>query len=56
MTNEADRGAEHHALDDAIVAVEDGIDDQLAEAGDGEDLLGQHGAGEQARRTGSSTK
>src|SRR3546814_7767589 len=31
-----------HALHDRIVAREYGIDDELAEAGDGEDLLGQH--------------
>src|SRR3546814_2935853 len=40
--DDAHRGAEHHALHDRIVAREYGIDDELAEAGDGEDLLGQH--------------
>src|SRR6266851_2308794 len=41
------RGEEHDALHHGIVAVEHGIDDELAETGDGEDLLGQDGAGEQ---------
>ena len=34
-------------MDDRIVAVEDGIDDEFAEAGDREDLFGEDGAGEQ---------
>src|SRR5581483_2375779 len=33
------RGYQHHALHHGVVAVEHGIDDQLAEAGNGEDLL-----------------
>ena len=45
--DEADRRAQHDALHHRVVAVEDRIDDQLAEARDGEDLLGQHRAGEQ---------
>ena len=38
---------EHDALHDRVVAVEHGIDDQLAEARDREDLLGQHRARQQ---------
>src|SRR5947209_12154411 len=41
------RGEEHDALHHRVVAVEHGIDDELAEAGNGEDLLGEHRAGEQ---------
>src|SRR3954454_22529472 len=40
------RGDEHHTLDDGVVAVEHGVYDKLAEARDGEDLLGQHRARE----------
>src|SRR4051794_21523081 len=32
---------QHDGLDDRIVAIEDGIDDQLAESGNGKYLLGQ---------------
>src|SRR6185437_2165111 len=35
------RGEKHHTLHHRVVAVEDGIDDELAEARDGEDLLGE---------------
>jgi hypothetical protein len=38
---------QHHALHHRVVAVEHRIDDQLAEAGDGEHLLGEHRAGQQ---------
>ena len=38
---------QHDALHHRIVAVEDRIDDELAEARNGEDLLGQHGARQQ---------
>src|SRR5438477_5678187 len=41
------RGEEDDALHHGIVAVEHGIDDKLAEPGNGEDLLRQDGAGEQ---------
>src|SRR5450755_26279 len=41
------RSEQHHALHDAVVAIEDGVHDQLAEAGDAEHLLGQHSAGKQ---------
>ena len=41
------RRDEDDALDDGVVAVEDRVDDQLAEAGNGEHLLGQHRAREQ---------
>src|SRR5262245_31844737 len=41
------RRHQHDALHDRVVAVEHRVDDQLAEAGNAEDLLGEHGAGEQ---------
>src|SRR5438270_484102 len=41
------RRHQHDALHHGIVAVEHGIHDELAEAGNGEDLLGQHGAGQE---------
>ena len=41
------RRDQHDALHDRVVAVEHRVDDQLAEAGDGEHLLGQHGARQQ---------
>src|SRR5258708_30284996 len=41
------RGEQDDALDHGVVAVEHGIDDELAEAGNGEDLLGQHGTREE---------
>ncbi len=41
------RRDQHHALHDRVVAVEHAVHQHLAEAGDGEDLLGQHGAREQ---------
>ncbi len=44
--DETDRRAKDDALNDRVVAVEHGIDDELAEAGNGEDLLGQHRARE----------
>ena len=41
------RGEQHDALHDRVVAVEHRVDDQLAEAGDREHLLGQHRARQQ---------
>ena len=41
-------GDEDDALHDGVVAVEHAVDEELAEARDGEDLLGQHRAREQA--------
>src|SRR4051794_22087046 len=38
---------QHHALDDRVVAIEDGIDNQLTEAWNRKYLLSQHRAGEQ---------
>src|SRR6478752_9240929 len=38
---------QHDTLDDGVVAIEHRIDDQLAEAGNGEHLLGQHRAGKE---------
>src|SRR5690348_16953030 len=40
------RGAKHHALHDGVIAIEYRVDDELAEAGDREHLLGQHRARE----------
>src|SRR6516225_4417194 len=42
------RGHQDDALHHRIIAVEYGIDDQLAEARNAENLLGQHGAGKQS--------
>ena len=38
---------QHHALDHRVVAGEDGVDGELAEAGQHEDLLGDDRAGDQ---------
>src|SRR5579875_433656 len=41
------RRHQHHTLHHREVAIEDGVDDELAEAGNGEDLLGEHRAREE---------
>src|SRR3954454_2827608 len=41
------RGHQHHALHHGIVAVENGIDDQLPKPGNRKYLLRQHGAGQE---------
>jgi hypothetical protein len=41
------RGEQHDALHDRVIAIEYRIDDQLAEAGYREHLLGEHCAGKQ---------
>src|SRR3954452_11143302 len=43
----ADRRDQDDALDDRVVAREDGVERELAEAGQDEDLLGHHRAGDQ---------
>src|SRR6185437_4558605 len=45
--DEHGRRHQHDALNDGVIAVENRIDDELAEAGDGEDLLGEHRARQQ---------
>src|ERR1700755_2706482 len=41
------RRGQHYALHHGVVTVEHGVDDELAESWNGENLLGQHGAREQ---------